>query len=187
VRTVLGAAARPSGFVLTEWLSDFGIRRRALFANGNIRLGMTVHIRLRIIISGAIVLMAASAALSKDGSLPQIDLQKQCRTTQIATDALTGTKNPNAFDLCVTSEQSAREKLVERWPAIPPLDKASCIHPTDWAASYFEWLGCIDTRVYVRKMRTEHPDSIPTSDLCPTVKWKLDGSIASVAACDFRH
>ena len=90
-----------------------------------------MYSRLRIIISGAIVLMATSAALSKDSGLPQLDLQKQCQANQNATDALTGTKNLNAFDLCVKSEQRAREKLVARWTTIPPLDKTSCIHSTD--------------------------------------------------------
>ena len=72
-------------------------------------------IQSQIIFSGVVLLMAASAALAKDDVLPKIDLQKRCRSTQNATDALTGTKNPNAFDLCMNSEQSAREKLVERW------------------------------------------------------------------------
>ncbi|MGA6979179.1 MAG: hypothetical protein WBZ23_22025 [Pseudolabrys sp.] len=51
----------------------------------------------RMIISGAIILMAASAALSKDGGLPQFDIQKQCQKVQRAADELTGTKNPNAL------------------------------------------------------------------------------------------
>lgn len=146
-----------------------------------------MYIRSRIIVSGTIVLMAASAAFSKDGTLPKIDLQKQCQTTQSATDALTGTKNPNAFDLCMKSEQSARDTLIERWATIPPADKANCIHPADWAPSYFEWLGCIDTKTYVRTMRKDHPEPTPASGLCPTVKWQSDGSIASVAPCDVRR
>jgi hypothetical protein len=68
-----------------------------------------MYIRSRIVISSAIVIMAASAALAKDVNLPKIDLQRQCRTTQTATDELTGVKNPNAFDLCINSEQSARD------------------------------------------------------------------------------
>ena len=76
---------------------------------------MSLHIRSRIVVAGAIVLMAASAALSKDGGLPNLDIQKQCQKTQKATDEFTGTKNPDAFDLCVRTEQSAREKLAERW------------------------------------------------------------------------
>jgi hypothetical protein len=145
-----------------------------------------MHVRSRIIIAGAVVLIAASAALAKDGVLPKIDLEKQCQKTQNATDALTGQKNPDAFDLCVKNEQRAREKLIERWATIPASDKASCIHSTDWSPSYLEWLECIDTRVYVQTMRKEHPTSMPASKLCPTVNWKTDGSIINVIACQLR-
>jgi hypothetical protein len=142
-----------------------------------------MYIRSRIVISSAIVIMAASAALAKDVSLPIIDLQKQCRTTQTATDELTGVKNPNAFDLCMSNEQSARDKLLERWATITASDKASCIHATDWSPSYFEWLGCIDTRVYMRTSRKEHPNPMAASVLCPKVNWQPDGSITSIVAC----
>ena len=109
-----------------------------------------MHIRSRIVVAGAIILMAASAALSKDGGLPKLDIQKQCQKTQKATDEFTGTKNPDAFNLCVRTEQSAREKLAERWATTSALDKTSCVHPEDWSPSYFEWLGCLDTRDYMR-------------------------------------
>ena len=142
---------------------------------------------IRIIISCAFVLIAASTASSKDVVLPKIDLQKQCRTTQTATDELTGVKNPNAFDLCITSEQSARDKLLERWATIPASDKASCIHPADWAPSYFEWLGCIDTRVYMRTTRKDHPNPMAVSALCPMVNWQPDGSVTSVVTCNSRR
>ena len=142
-----------------------------------------MYIRSRIVISSAIVIMTASAGLAKDVSLPKIDLQKQCRTTQTATDELTGVKNPNAFDLCINSEQGARDKLLERWATIPAADKATCIHSTDWAPSYFEWLGCIDTRVYMRTTRKEHPNAMAPSVLCPKVNWQPDGSITSIVAC----
>ena len=145
-----------------------------------------MHLLSKIIISSAIVLVATSAALSKNEGFPNIDLQARCRATQNATDALTGVKNPNAFDLCLKSEQGAREKLVARWATIPPLDRTSCIHSTDWSPSYFEWLGCLDTRVYVQKMRMDHTEAMATSGQCPTVKWQSDGSITSVVACQLR-
>jgi hypothetical protein len=146
----------------------------------------TMFIRSRIIISGAIVLVAASAALSKDGVLPKIDLEKQCKKTQNATDALTGRINPDAFDLCIKNEQSAREKLIERWATIPASDKIGCIHSTDWSPSYLEWLECIDTKVYVRTMRKDHPTTMSASKLCPRVNWQADGSITNVIACQLR-
>ena len=149
-------------------------------------LKTTMRVLSRIVISSAIVLMAASAASSKDGGVPKIDIQKQCLKTQNAIDELTGQKNPDAFDLCVKTEQSAREKLVERWPTIPTLDKTNCIHPTDWSPSYFEWLGCLDTRVYARDLRKQHPTDMPASGLCPTVNWQSDGSITGIVACQLR-
>src|SRR5215470_7067800 len=125
-----------------------------------------MHIRSRIVISGVVVLVAASAALAKDDAFPKIDLEKQCRKTQNATDTLTGQKNADAFDLCLKNEQSARDKLIERWGTISAADKRSCIHSTDWSPSYFEWLGCIDTRVYVQTMREKTPASMSASKLC---------------------
>ena len=138
----------------------------------------------RIAVSGAIVLMASSAALSKEDALPTIDIQKQCRSSQSTTDALFGNKNRNAFEQCVNSEQTARGTLVERWKTIPAVDRTGCIHPRDYSPSYFEWLGCIDTRVYVLKMRTERPISLPDSTICPTVHWQANGEIASMVACN---
>ena len=145
-----------------------------------------MHIWSRIVVAGTIVLMAASAASPKDGGLPEFDIQKQCQKTQRATDELTGTKNPGALDLCVKSEHSAREKLAERWATTSALDKASCIHPADWSPSYFEWLGCLDTRDYVRTQRKDHPEFMAASKLCPKVNWQSDGSITSVVACQER-
>ena len=145
-----------------------------------------MHIRSIIAISGAVVLIAATAALSKEGVLPKIDLEKQCTKSQNVTDSLTGTKNPGSFDSCVKNEQSARDKLIERWATIPASDKALCIHSTQFSPSYFEWLGCIETRDYVRKQREKDPSAMRTSQLCPIVKWNSNGEITSVLACQLR-
>ena len=109
-------------------------------------------------------------------SAPNLDIQKQCRKTQRATDEFTGTKNPDAFNLCVKTEQSAREKLAERFWATPSaLDKTTCIHPADWSPSYFEWLGCLDTREYMRTQRKDRPEiygrleAVPKGELA--IRW----------------
>ena len=155
---------------------------------GDKRVWEEVMFRFRAapLVAGAIILMAASAALSKDDGLPKLDIQKQCQKTQKATDEFTGTKNPDAFNLCVRTEQSAREKLAERWATTSALDKKSCVHPADWSPSYFEWLGCLDTRDYMRTMRKDHPETMTVSKLCPIVYWQLDGSIASVVTCQLK-
>ena len=145
-----------------------------------------MHIRSIIVISGAVVLIAATAALSKDGVLPKIDLEKQCTKSQSVTDSLTGTKNLGGFDSCIKNEQSARDKLIEQWAAIPASDKATCIRPKDFSPSYFEWLGCIETRGHARRSRETNPGSMRTSELCPIVNWNSNGEITSVVACYLR-
>ena len=145
-----------------------------------------MHIRSIIVISSAVVLIAATAALSKDGVLPKIDLEKQCTKSQSVTDSLTGTKNPGSFDSCIKNEQSARDKLIEQWAAIPASDKATCIRPKDFSPSYFEWLGCIETRGHARMSREKNPGSMRTSELCPIVNWNSNGEITSVVACQLR-
>ena len=145
-----------------------------------------MHIRSMIVISGAVVLIAATAALSKDDVLPKIDLEKQCTKSQIVTDSLTGTKNLGGFDSCIKNEQSARDKLIEQWAAIPASDKATCIRPKDFSPSYFEWLGCIETRGHARMSREKNPGSMRTSELCPIVNWNSNGEITSVVACYLR-
>ena len=145
-----------------------------------------MHIRSIIVISSAVVLMATTAALSKDGVLPKIDLGDQCTKSQYVTESLTGTKNPGNFDSCIKNEQSARDKLIERWASISASDKVLCIHPTQWSPSYFEWLSCIDTRDYVRTLREKNPTSMPPTKLCPIVNWQRNGEITSVVACYLR-
>ncbi|MGC1947296.1 MAG: hypothetical protein WA679_07020, partial [Pseudolabrys sp.] len=81
--------------------------------------------------------------------LPQFDIQKQYE--------LTGTKIPGVIDSCVKNEQSTRDKLTERWATISALDKTSCVQSAGWSPSYSEWLGCLDTREYVRTMRKLWP------------------------------
>ena len=137
-------------------------------------------------ISCAVILMTSSAALARDGGLPHFDIQKQCQKTQRAADELTGTKIPGVIDACVKNEQSAREKLAERWATTSALDKTACVHPAGWSPSYSEWLGCLDTRNHVQTMRKDQPESMTVSKLCPTVNWQSDGSITSIVACQKR-
>ncbi len=143
-----------------------------------------MYVRSRIIVSGIILLAAASTAFSSDGSLPKIDIQTLCRMRQVTVDAVFSNQNANTFDSCVSSEQDARDKLVARWATISTLDKMSCVHPSAYSPSNLEWLGCIVTREYVRTLRAQRPVSAPEQRPCPTVKWQPDGSIASADTCD---
>lgn len=143
-----------------------------------------MHIQSIIIVTGTIFLAAASAALAGDGNLSKIDIQAVCRTRQATVDAVFSNQNSSTFESCTSSEQDARNKLLERWGTIPAEDKISCVHPAAYSPSYLEWLGCIVTREYVRALRAERPVAAPPRGPCPTVEWKSDGTIVGVVSCD---
>jgi hypothetical protein len=108
--------------------------------------------KVRFALSAAIVLGAAFAASA--GPLPSIDMEKMCRASAAAPFA----DNTATFDICISDEQSAREKMVEDWSNIPARDKARCVLPGEYLPGYIEWLTCLEMERDYRKIRQQQPD-----------------------------
>jgi hypothetical protein len=115
----------------------------------------------KVAIFAAFVLAAASQALAKDASIPNIDLEKLCRAAEGATSDIYGTATTNEFESCMTDEKSAREQLVKDWATFSASDKELCLQPMDYLPSYVEWLTCAELQRDARKMRNEQPASTP--------------------------
>jgi hypothetical protein len=109
-------------------------------------------IKTVIALSAAIVLGAASGASA--GALPNIDLQKICRASEAAPFA----DNTATFDICISDEQAAREKLAGDWANVPAVDKAHCVLPAEYLPGYIEWLTCLEMKRDFRKIRQQQPD-----------------------------
>jgi hypothetical protein len=110
--------------------------------------------------SAAIVLSAtfvASAASAASVGPPSIDIEKMCRASAAAPFA----DNTATFDICMSDEQAAREKLVEDWPNVPARDKARCVLPDEYLPAYVEWLTCLEMERDYRKIRQQQPDEQP--------------------------
>ncbi len=140
--------------------------------------------RTSIILCAVIIFANTSPVSAKDGGVPNIALEKRCRASQKATDQLMATANPGAsFDACMKSENAARDTLVKMWTTIPASVKALCINPAAYSPSYVEWVTCSEMQSEVTKLRKGQPVSIETSNGCPIVRFKQDGSIISVVPC----
>jgi hypothetical protein len=118
-------------------------------------------IKTAIALSAAIVLGAASvasvasgASAASAGALPSIDLQKICRASEAAPFA----DNTATFDICISDEQAAREKLAGDWANVPAVDKAHCVLPAEYLPGYIEWLTCLEMKRDFRKIRQQQPD-----------------------------
>jgi hypothetical protein len=85
-----------------------------------------------------------------------VDIQKTCRNAAEVTSRLLGSGSvQNDFDVCLGSEQTAREQIVKDWGTYSSPDKARCVRSTVYVPSYVEWLTCLEMERDVRKMRAE--------------------------------
>lgn len=108
----------------------------------------------RMVLAAALVLLAPFAATAKDDGLPKLDIQKLCRDREKSIAAL-GTGLGNPFDQCMKDEQRARAALVAAWKDIPPFYRTACIQPNVYAASYFEWMRCLELNIDVKNLRAQ--------------------------------
>ena len=99
------------------------------------------------------IALAAPLALAADG-VPTVDIQKTCRA---AASVTSGTSTQMDMEVCVSSEQKAREQLVKDWAQYPPADKSRCVQAgrNVYLPSYVEWLTCLEMEMAVRKIRNE--------------------------------
>jgi hypothetical protein len=101
----------------------------------------------------AVIFLGAASATSAD-PFPGIDVQKMCR----ASEAVSFADSTQTFDVCMSDERAARDRLVEDWANVPARDKARCVLPTEYLPSYVEWLTCLEMERELKKIRQTQPD-----------------------------
>jgi hypothetical protein len=101
----------------------------------------------------AVILLGAACAASA-GPLPNIDVEQTCR----ASESVSFADNPETFDLCMSDERAARERLVESWAEFPARDKARCVLSREYLPSYAEWLTCLELERDLREIQRIQPD-----------------------------
>ena len=122
---------------------------------------------------------------------PVIDLQSLCRKNQAALEQALGSGTVDQFKSCIDSEQNAREALVKGWSSTPTDLATICVQPNQYVPSYVEWISCIEMQKDARRMRGEQPalpkPTATDTQFCPFVRWRGDGSIAEVTACELNQ
>jgi hypothetical protein len=141
-----------------------------------------VFTKSKLIISVTIILAPVSAAFAKDRGLPKLNTEYNCRASEKALSAATGTTS-DTLDACMSDENAARQKVEKDWATYPASDKARCIQPKEYAPGYIEWLTCLEMDRDVRAMRKAQPAISTSVDKCPVVRFRQDGTIVSVNAC----
>ena len=119
----------------------------------------TAQLRLRPIIAnaafiaGVITGLSGFVADSAQAQVPTVNIQKTCRE---AATAMVGLGSPNSArddEICVKSENDARERMIKDWSSYEGSDRRDCVQPKRYLPSYIEWLTCFEMSRNVREMR----------------------------------
>jgi hypothetical protein len=122
----------------------------------------------------ATALLASTAAFAQSG-IPTIDIQNTCKAAASAmVQLLGGSTAGNDTEICLGSEQRAREQLVKDWSTFSASDRSRCVRTLNYLPSYVEWLTCLEMERDVRKMNFEQTN--PTAPVVlpivrPGVLW----------------
>lgn len=89
--------------------------------------------------------------------VPAFDLNPTCSAAPIA-----GVR-PRSREACMDQELRARDRLVERWNAIPAADRTSCVASASSfpSKSYVQLLTCLELAADAR--RTGAPNAVGTT------------------------
>jgi hypothetical protein len=85
------------------------------------------------------------------GQVPAVNIRETCRVAAEVTVSLT--TGVNDREICLRSEESARQQMIKDWSTFSPSDRQGCIQPNVYLPSYIEWLTCFEMNKAVRQAR----------------------------------
>jgi len=102
---------------------------------------------------------AAAALRINAAAIPIVDIRKTCRAAAAVTVTPTSrTAGQSDVDVCLDSEQRAREQIAKDLATFSSADRTRCIQKNVYLPSYIEWLTCLEMERDVRKMNIGRPD-----------------------------
>jgi len=124
-----------------------------------------MEMKMRLLSSCVLAIIVALAAnpagtaVAARGDVPTIDIRNTCKVAAGAMVQLMGsTSMERDIEICLSSEQSARDQLVKDWGTYSSRDRERCVRPGVYLPSYVEWLTCLEMERDVRKMNIDQAD-----------------------------
>jgi hypothetical protein len=100
------------------------------------------------------IFLGSQLVIAVADGVPTVNIQNTCKA---AASVTSGTSVQTDIDICVSSEQKARETMVKDWSQYAAADKTRCVQagPKVYLPSYVEWLTCLEMELAVKKMRQD--------------------------------
>jgi hypothetical protein len=122
-----------------------------------------MHSAAKTLIAGMFV---AGFAQETCAQVPAINLEETCRAASaVMVDLMGRSTTQNDMQICMDSENRAREQLVKDWGTFDASDRTGCIQARVYLPSYVEWLTCFDMNKVAREARNTRgiPDTNPNA------------------------
>jgi hypothetical protein len=100
------------------------------------------------------IFLGSQLVIAVADGVPTVNIQNTCKA---AASVTAGTSVQTDIDICVSSEQKARETMVKDWSQYAAADKSRCVQagPKVYLPSYVEWLTCLEMEAAVKRMRAD--------------------------------
>jgi hypothetical protein len=120
--------------------------------------------------------LSASTGICGAQQLPSVNIQETCRIASgVMVSLLGGNTTQNDVDICLETENKARDQIVKDWSSYQASDRSGCIQPAVYLPSYVEWLTCFEMNKVVREARASRGGPPPTGAggivTLPIVPW----------------
>jgi len=110
------------------------------------------RIGLAAVFSWLMVIFAEPA----QAQVPTINIQETCRAAAgVMTNIGIGGAGANDVQICLDSENKAREQIVKEWATFQRSDREGCIQTGVYLPSYIEWLTCFEMNKFAREARQQ--------------------------------
>jgi hypothetical protein len=120
----------------------------------------------RIIPKAAIVAGVTAAVMgafphTARAQLPTINIKDTCRAAAGVMVSLMSSTTQNDVEICLESEEKARQQILKDWSSYLPSDRAFCVQANVYLPSYIEWLTCFEMNKVVRDARKAQGTPLP--------------------------
>jgi ElaB/YqjD/DUF883 family membrane-anchored ribosome-binding protein len=104
----------------------------------------------------AAVCLIVVFAETAHAQVPTINIQETCRAAAgVMVDLMGGSTSQNDVQICLESEDKARQQLLKDWSTFQASDREGCIQANVYLPSYIEWLTCFEMNKSVREGRKQ--------------------------------
>ena len=104
------------------------------------------------------ILVGSQLLIAAPADVPNVDIRKTCQAAAGAmTELMAGSTVQHDLDVCLSSEQAAREQTIKDWATFSSAERTQCVQPSVYLPSYVEWLTCLEMEKSVRKPNSSSP------------------------------